>query len=63
MSPEVIAIVSVGVTLGLGLGSLQVALWREIVKLTERVTRVETRMAWIEGVIEGVLSSRPQASP
>ena len=51
MSPELIGILSVGVALGGILGSMIMALWRDVNGLTERVAR-------IEGMIEGVLSSR-----
>lgn len=51
MSPELIGILSVGVALGGILGTMIMALRRDVTALTERVVR-------IEGVIEGVLSSR-----
>ena len=51
MSPELIGILSVGVALGGILGAMIMALWRDVISLTERVAR-------IEGVIEGVLRSR-----
>ena len=51
MSPELIGTLSVGVALGVILGSLIMALRRDVIILTERVAR-------IEGAIEGVLVSR-----
>ena len=62
MSPEVIAILSVGATLGIGLGSMMFALWREVTRLAERVARLETRVAYIEGAITGVLSERRRSA-
>ncbi len=56
MSPELIGILSVGVALGGILGTMIMALWRDVTALTERVAR-------IEGVIEGVLSSRNGPPP
>ena len=57
MSPELIGILSVGIALGGILGTMIMALWRDVSGLTVRVAR-------IEGVIEGVLSSRlRQGSP
>ena len=51
MSPELIGTLSVGAALAGILGSMLTALRRDVNGLTERVAR-------IEGVIEGVLSSR-----
>lgn len=51
MSPELMGILSVGVALGGVLGSMIMAIRRDVNGLTERVAR-------IEGVIEGVLSGR-----
>ncbi|MDE2868247.1 MAG: hypothetical protein OXR64_03735 [Chloroflexota bacterium] len=51
MSPELIGILNIGVALGVILGSLIMALRRDVISLTERVAR-------IEGAIEGVLNSR-----
>lgn len=56
MSPELIGILSVGVALGGILGAMIMALWRDVISLTERVAR-------IEGVIEGVLNSRDGPPP
>ena len=56
MSPELIGILSVGVALGGVLGSMLMTLRRDVNGLTERVGR-------IEGVIEGVLSSRSGLPP
>lgn len=53
MSPELIGILSVGVALGGILGSMIMAIRRDVNGLTARVAR-------IEGVIEGVLSSRSE---
>ncbi len=68
MSPETIAIVSVGI----GLAGLTVGLWRDVRgdvrkltervdELTHRVNDLAERVARIEGVIEGVLGSRNSA--
>ena len=51
MSPELIGILSVGVALGGILGSMIMAIRGDVHGLTVRVGR-------IEGVIEGVLTSR-----
>lgn len=56
MSPELIGILNIGVALGVILGSLIMALRRDVISLTERVAR-------IEGVIEGVLTSRDGPPP
>ena len=56
MSPELIGILSVGVALGGILGTMIMALRHDVTALTERVAR-------IEGVIEGVLSSRSGPPP
>lgn len=50
MSPELIGMLSVGVALSSLLGSMLMAIRRDVIRLTERVAR-------IEGVIEGVLTS------
>lgn len=56
MSPELIGILSVGVALGGILGSMIMSIRHDVNGLTVRVAR-------IEGVIEGVLSSRSGPPP
>ena len=56
MSPESIAILSVGVALGGVLGTMIMAIRREVNILIVRVAR-------IEGVIGGVLNSRSRPPP
>ena len=41
MTPELYAIISVGISLGLGLGGGMLVLFREIASLRERMSRLE----------------------
>ncbi|MCY3959722.1 MAG: hypothetical protein OXG65_15735 [Chloroflexi bacterium] len=51
MSPELIGILTVGVALGGILGSMIMAIRRDVIGLIERLARIDS-------AIEGVLSSR-----
>ena len=70
MSPETIAVVSVGIALA----GLIVSLWRDLRRdlqtltrrvddLTERVNNLSERVSRIEGLIEGMIGNRDSGLP